>query len=252
MNREEYTKMFELEDQYWWFVGRRRLALDLLQAAPHPQPLSPGGERGVGSILDIGCGTGVVSRELQKRGRVLSLDMSDLALGYCRQRGLTECVRGDGTRLPLRGGQFDAIVGLDIFEHIEDDLAAFRECFRVLEPGGVLVLSVPAFASLWGPHDVALHHFRRYRKAEMKKKLESAGFRVERCSYSVFFLFPVVVLTRIIEKGRTGPARASLPPVPRWLNSALIWLQQVEATLIASWKLDLPWGSSVVVVARKI
>jgi SAM-dependent methyltransferase len=254
VNREEYTKMFELEDHYWWFVGRRQLALDLLRASEgdrlkdlESSPKTSDSR----ALLDIGCGTGVVSRELQRFGRVLSLDMSELALNYCCQRGLTDCVRGDGTKLPLRENHFDAIVGLDIFEHIEDDSGAFHECWRVLKPGGVLVLSVPAFTSLWGPHDVALHHFRRYRKPEMRNKLRDAGFEVERCSYSVFFLFPIVVLTRVLEKAKRGPAKASLPHVPKWLNTALIWLQNLEAGLIVAWKLDLPWGSSVVAVARK-
>ena len=87
--------------------------------------------------------------------------MSELALAYCAQRGLDHLVQGDGAKMPIASGSVDAIIGLDIFEHIEDDVAAFREAYRILRPGGALVLSVPAFKSLWGPHDVALMHFRR-------------------------------------------------------------------------------------------
>lgn len=231
--------MYELEDHYWWFVARRRLALALLT----PQK----GAR----VLDVGCGTGVVSREIQAFGEPISLDFSDLALRYCQRRGLTACVKADGARLPLQDSTVDAVIGLDIFEHIEDDRAAFAEAFRSLKPGGQLVLSVPAFAFLWGPHDVALHHFRRYRLAEVRAKLEALGFIVETCSYSVFLLFPVVVLTRILEKLRRGPARASLPTVPPWLNRLLIKLQDVESGWIVRSRLTLPWGSSVIAVARK-
>jgi SAM-dependent methyltransferase len=238
MNADEYTKMYELEDHYWWFVGRRRLALGLLDR------YGRGGE-----LLDVGCGTGVVSRELQARGRVTSLDFASLALEYAARRSLPRLVKGDAVELPFRDDSFDAIVGLDIFEHLENDDRAFAEAFRVLRPGGVLLLSVPAFRSLWGPHDVALHHFRRYRRGEMRRKLRAAGFGVRRCSYSVFFLFPVVVITRMGEKLRRGPARASLPAVPGWMNRALIRLQEIEARLLL--RFDLPWGSSVVAVARK-
>jgi SAM-dependent methyltransferase len=241
VNADEYTKMFQLEDRYWWFVGRRNLALTLLRSAV-PKISKP-------KVVDLGCGTGVVLRELSAWSDPIGVDMSPLALGYCRERGLGRLVQGDGARLPLRNESIDAMIGLDIFEHIQDDRAAFREAFRVLKPGGVLVLSVPAFQSLWGPHDVALMHFRRYRRPEMRQRLEEAGFRVRRLSYSVFFLFPVVVVWRLFEKRKKGPAKASLVSVPAWMNRALIALQNLETAMIQS--LDLPFGSSVVAVAEK-
>lgn len=241
MNPGEYTKMFELEDHYWWFVGRRRLALRLLKQ--HSRASKP-------DVLDLGCGTGVVLRELSTWANPTGLDMSDLALGFCRQRTLHRLVRGDGSQLPLQDGTMDAIIGLDIFEHIEDDVAAFSEAYRVLRPGGVLVLSVPAFRSLWGPHDVALMHHRRYRASEVRQRLTDAGFVVRRATYSVFFLFPIVVVWRLFEKRKKGPAKASLVTLPKWLNSTLITLQNLEASLLSS--VNLPWGSSVIAVAERV
>jgi len=234
--------MYRLEDAYWWFVGRRRLAIGLLRKS-----LS----RVVGRprILDLGCGTGVIATELGAWSEVVGLDFSDKALAYCQSRGLETLVQARGEFLPLKEGTVDGILALDIFEHIEDDGAAFRESYRVLRPGGILVLSVPAFKSLWGPHDVALMHFRRYRRSDVERRLQEVGFGIERASYSVFFLFPVVVLVRILEKMKRGEAKASLPPTPGWMNRALIKLQDIEASLIA--RFPLPWGSSVVAVARK-
>jgi SAM-dependent methyltransferase len=243
LNPSEYVKMHDLEDHYWWFVGRRELAFSLLRDS--------GAHRGEALVLDLGCGTGVVSQELRTMTRTVGIDFSLQALEFCRDRGLGCLVQGDAEALPFETGTFDAIVSLDVFEHLPNDEAAFRESCRVLKEGGVLILSVPAFRSLWGPHDVALHHFRRYRKREVRRKLESAGFTMVRNSYSVFLLFPLVVFSRLAEKLRRGPARASLPKVPSWLNRLLIGVQGFEARLLLTFG-SLPWGSSVVTVARKV
>ncbi len=205
MQLEEYDRMFALEDRYWWFVGRRRVALRLLREAlvsvgPKPR------------VLDLGCGTGVIATELAQWTDPIGLDMSEHALAFCRKRGVLSLVQADGEALPLRDESVRGVLALDIFEHIGDDRAAFAECCRVLEPGGVLMLSVPAFRYLWGPHDIALMHHRRYTKPQVRARLEEAGFRVERASYSVFFLFPIVLMIRLIEKLKPGQPKASLPP----------------------------------------
>lgn len=238
MNPEEYDRMFELEDHYWWFVGRRTLALRLLRKWNQ-------GKR----VLDLGCGTGAVLKEISTWGEPVGLDRSELALRYAKERFGSRLVLGDGTALPFASAEFDACVVLDVFEHIEDDIAAMGECARVLKPGGVLVLSVPAFKSLFGPHDVALHHFRRYRRSEVTERLRSVGLEPVKASYGVFFLFPLVVLSRWLDKFRRGPAEARLPKVPDWLNRFLIGLCRFESSVIEA--VSLPWGSSVVAVARK-
>ena len=238
MQVEEYGKLRDLEDSYWWFVARRELAIDLIR-----------GQLGPGPILDMGCGTGAVLTELQALAPAIGLDVSPVALKFCQERGLRNLVAGDAQALPFQGSTFSAVVALDVIEHVADDAAAVRQAACALRPGGVLVINVPAFQSLWGPHDVALHHHRRYRAHDVRRLVEGAGLRVVRLSYGVFLLFPVVLFVRLIEKTRGGKAEVRLPRVPAWLNRFLIGLQRFESKLM-SW-ISLPWGSSIVVVARK-
>jgi ubiquinone/menaquinone biosynthesis C-methylase UbiE len=238
VNPEEYDKMRRLEDHYWWFVARRTLCIELWRRhAPR------------GLVLDVGCGTGAVAQELSHEAEVVGLDYTHLALRHAQGRGLTRLIQADGARLPVRDASVAGVVALDIFEHIEDDTAAFAEAARVLQPGGVLVLSVPAYRWLWGPHDVALHHFRRHTRGTVRRQLVAAGLEPVLVSYSVFWLFPLVLAERLVGKFRRGPARASLPPVPGGLNRALVALMAAEGRALRT--VRWPWGSSVVAVARR-
>src|SRR4051812_16779897 len=105
MNPEEYTRMFDLEDHYWWFVGRRHVALKLLKRFLIPADPTPNAQRPTPSVLDLGCGTGVVSRELASWTKPYSLDMSEHALRFCQERHLPRLVQARGEWLPLREGQ---------------------------------------------------------------------------------------------------------------------------------------------------
>ncbi len=239
MQAEEYAQMHALETDYWWFVGRRRTALALLAAQWERRDLH---------ILDLGCGTGAVTQELTAFGAVVGADMSSLALDF--NKGRTEgqgvsLVQADGIALPFAANTFDAVVALDVFEHIDNHDLAFKETFRVLKPGGALVLSVPAFQWLWGPHDRALHHFRRYNRRELKHVLRDAGFSIKVLSFSVFLLFPIVVLIRVLDRFRRGPAKTTLPKVPNWANRFLTQVLALECTLIVRGP-GLPIGSSLV------
>ncbi|MGD9727773.1 MAG: class I SAM-dependent methyltransferase [Nitrospiraceae bacterium] len=227
--------MRAVEDRYWWYVSRRALARTLLTAF-----LAPGGP-----LLDLGCGTGAFLSEWGDRA--VGLDFSPEALECCHGRGLTHLVRADAMQIPFRTASFASVVALDSIEHVTDDLAAAREAARVLKPGGVLVINVPAFKWLWGPHDVALHHCRRYTAGQVRLLLEEAGLEVRYLSYSVFLLFPAVLLVRVLDKLRRGPAKVRLPEVGNVTNRALVRLMAMESRL--SLRIPLPLGSSIAAVA---
>lgn len=227
--------MRAVEDRYWWYVSRRSLARRLLGKFPGPE----------GRLLDLGCGTGAFLAEWP--GEATGLDCSEEAIECCRGRKLGCLVQADASRIPFRSGAFAAVVALDTIEHVEDDRRAIAEAARVLQPGGILVLNVPAFRWLWGPHDVALHHHRRYSAREVRRLLESESFEVRYLSYSVFLLFPAVLVVRGLDKLRSGPPRVRLPAVGDWPNRVLVRLMAWEARV--SMRVPLPIGSSIAAVA---
>lgn len=245
MNPQEYDRMRQLEDWYWWFVARREAALQFAaDFQPGRKPLR---------VLDAGCGTGALLDHLQTRPgvEVFGLDFSGQALAYTRQRGHLHLVQGDLTRLPFPDGTFDVVTALDVVEHIREDEGALREVNRVLRPGGVLLVSVPAFRFLWGPHDTALQHFRRYTAGELAALMRRSGFRVSKLTYLLAVLFPAFVAQRLLAKLRPNAAnpQAQLIRVGRSLNRFLIRLQGLE--LAVARRRSLPFGATVFCVAQK-
>jgi ubiquinone/menaquinone biosynthesis C-methylase UbiE len=245
MEPEEYPKMRRLEDAYWWFAGRRNLIRTLLaDRAPNAS-----------LFLDIGCGTGAMSHELQSLGSVVSLDFEREALQFVKSRGIREPVQASAETLPFRSDTFDAVTALDVIEHLDDDHAAASEIKRVLKPGGKAFVTVPAFSFLWSEHDIALHHRRRYLAHQIRALFETAGMTVEKTSYVMTFLFPAVAGVRFIQKAlgsghkSIDRAKTTLPDVPGPMNGALKALLQIESGLVR--RINFPFGVSLVCVARK-
>lgn len=243
MNAAEYERMFSLEERYWWFVSRHRLVQDILRCSVALDATS--------SILDIGCGTGAMSVLLAPGRRLISADFSPLALRFCRKRGLANLASADAMRLPFRAETFQAVVAMDVLEHLKDDQAALCEMFRILRPGGKLVATVPAGPHLWSEHDAALMHFRRYRKPELQSRLMAAGFRIERLSYTMSALYPVVALQRRLNARRPwgNPPKASLPLLPAPVNATLAAFTTWEGRLAR--RMPLPIGLTLFCVTVK-
>lgn len=247
MNTGEYERMYRLEDSYWWFVGRHRM-MEALLTERYGRPTA--GTAAL-QILDIGCGTGAMSARLAPWGQVVSADFSPLALQFSRRRGLGHLVGADAMHLPLASDRFDLIVAMDILEHLPDDGAALCECFRVLKPGGRMIATVPAYPHLWSEHDVALMHFRRYRRSEYRSRFTSAGFRIEKVSHTMLLLYPLAATLRRIKATRPphDPPQADMPPVSSSINHALTLLLDVENAFAR--RLNFPWGLTLLCIAQK-
>lgn len=241
MHPEEFRQMQALEENHWWFHGKRLLLRALLAQV---------GQREGRRMLDIGCGTGGVLKVLAGRGTIVGIDLDDLALAFCREKGLDDVARASALQLPFASGCFDVCVMMDVLEHVDEEGALLAEVRRVLRPGGAVIVSVPAFALLWSQHDVTFEHRRRYRRGQLEARLREAGLRVEWSSYTNFFVFPPTFVWRALRRwGGVAPdRRTDFFTLPRLLNQALIATYRCEAALLRH--IPLPFGVSVACVAR--
>ena len=238
-----YDEFYAVERHHWWAVGMRRifhtLLADSLAAMTAPR------------LLDVGCGTGITLEEFGKYGSIMGLDLAWPALVYTRRRGLSvPLVLGDLARLPFAAESLDIVLAFDVIEHLDDDLVALAEIRRVLRRSGVVLLNVPAFASLWSGKDTANQHRRRYRRNGLRLKLEQAGFSVERITYTNAALFPAIWCVRQLQRAMGRPWNSAAEYHPSaWFNRSLLQVLRIERRLLRF--VDLPFGTSVTCLARK-
>ena len=248
MDIDYYAQYFAFEHNDWWFVARRRIVFDLISSF-----LEDNGARH--RLLDAGCGTGITLQHLAKYGQAYGVDNEPVALDFCRMRKerLLTCAALEN--LPYPDGSYDVVTCLDVIEHIDDDKRAVSELCRVIRPGGLLALTVPAFQSLWSDHDVINHHKRRYRRRQVRQLL-GEDFTIELLSHYNTHLLPIAVAVRMLKKlemklfpAAVRQVKAENTYLPRSINSLfasifgseLLWLKRGS----------LPVGLSIICIARR-
>jgi SAM-dependent methyltransferase len=249
MEREQYDLMFAQEERHWWYVGMRRISAALLERYP---PLVEAQSARPFDILDAGCGSGGMTRFLGRYGRVTGIDLSPEALRLAQRRELPRLARSSVGALPFRDAAFDVVTSFDVLYHlnVDDDQIALADIHRVLRPGGIALIRLPAFDWIRGAHDEVVHTRHRYTRDELSGKLEDVGFRLEHSTYANFLLFPLAPAKRYLEH-RNGTQEATdlwRPPGP--INRLLADLLSLEA--LPARQLGLPWGLSVFAVARRV
>jgi SAM-dependent methyltransferase len=247
MQQHTYSIMYEVEGSHWWFVGRRRILESFVVriCGDLKRELGVGRPR----ILDVGCGTGANLEMLGRFGEAHGVDVSTDALSFCRARGLENVRHGAAEKLPYEDGSFDLVTGLDVVEHLDDDVAGLSEMRRVLRPGGRALLFVPAFMFLWGVQDDVSHHRRRYTIPNLRRAVAAAGLEVERATYANITFFAPILLGRALMKV-TGLRPASENNINvSALNGVLGRVLGAESALLG--RMNFPFGVSALCVARK-
>jgi len=246
MDAAEYANIAALEGEHWYYSGKRRFVREWIGR------VRPPGASDV--LLDCGAGTGLFAKEMEAQCRVLVLDDHEEALRLLRTRFRPEQILSlAGDQVPLPDGSLEYVTALDVLEHVPDDAAVVRGFHRLLKPGGLAVVTVPASMALWSDWDVALHHFRRYDRAQLRALFSADAWELVYVNYTNVLVYPAVWIVRKWRAWRRRPgaaaavARTEDRMPPRWLNALL---RAVFAGM-AGWRVPLPFGVSLVLVARR-
>lgn len=237
--------MYHVEDRHWWYRGMASITRALLDRRislpPNPK------------ILDAGCGTGAaMTTYLAEHGQVSGVDLYPQALEFCRKRNARRLARASVLDLPFASASFDLVTSFDVLYEraVPSDIIALREFFRILLPGGFVLLRLPAYDWLRGQHDTLVHTHRRYTKKSVKELLEQGGFSVLHLSYANALLFPLAVIKRLGE--RMFPAKEAQSDLALDVgifNDLLVRILACEAPFVAH--AGLPYGLSVFAIGRK-
>lgn len=221
------------------------------------RPFVAGAVRHAGSprLLDCGCGTGHNLRLLGEFGRATGFDLTWAGLSIARSRGESRIAQASVASLPFPAAAFDAVTSFDVLYCLDarSERQAVDEMWRVLKPGGGLVVNVAAMPVLHGNHSILSAEVRRYTRSGLQALLEQSGFAIERITYTNATLFPLMLAVRVTQR-LTGLAPAedalaeiSVPREP--INAVLSAALRVEAAALRA--VDLPFGSSLLCLARK-
>jgi 2-polyprenyl-3-methyl-5-hydroxy-6-metoxy-1,4-benzoquinol methylase len=236
----EYGRRYRhLYERHWWWRAREAVVLGELRR------LMPRG--GWRSALDVGCGDGLLFERLSVYAAHVE--------GVEPDATLVSPERAAGGRIHVRAfdttfssdRRYDLMLFLDVLEHMDDAEAVVAHAADLLEPRGVVLVTVPAFRHLWTTHDDINHHRTRYTRTELDSLL-SGALEVEKSRYFFRWVHPAKVVQRAVEgMRRARPMPPAVPPAP--LNGMMYAMSRVEEAVLG-WS-TIPVGSSLLAVARK-
>lgn len=247
MQHDYYKEYYELERSHWWFQAREQILSRYIATLIDTHKLP---HRKL-NIANIGCGPGRSSEYLSAFGSVSSIEYDADCCAFASERTGLNIQHGSITELPFEDGVFDLVCAFDVIEHVEDDALAVSELKRVAKPGAVILITVPAFMSLWSHHDVVNHHFRRYDLQGVKTLFNGADGQLLFASYFNFFLFPPIYVFRKIANWtkmgdkRNGSGSDFEAFKPGIINRILYAIMKFESRFVNS-GIRFPFGVSII------
>lgn len=245
MQTSEYENIYKNEASHFFYVGNHNIILALIKKY-FKIP------RSRAKILDAGCGTGLLVRKLERFGKTWGIDISTEAVRLSKKRGI-RVKRASVMNLPFKARTFDLITSVDVIYHkaIKDDRKVLREFFRVLKPGGLLTMRVPANRWLMRSCDKQVHTRERYDRKGLERKLKSCGFRVLKLSYVNLLLLLPAIVSMILEKMLSlhNTAHSSLTSLPTPVNNFIGRLLTLESHIL-KWA-NFPFGLGIIAVCKR-
>lgn len=242
MNPKAYLEMANTESKHWWFKGRREIMASMIQGLWLPENAS---------ILEVGCGTGGNLEMLSRFGEVSALEMDAEAREIAQEKTDKKYMIKTGCcpeNIPFEGERFDLICLFDVLEHIDKDVETLISLKKLLKKNGKIIITVPAYQWLFGPHDTFLHHKRRYSVKQLKEVVHFSELQVKRISYFNTLLFPLAVLVRFKDKLLGGQQTGTAIPFPI-VNSLFAHLFRSEKYVLKYGR--FPFGVSLLCILAR-
>jgi SAM-dependent methyltransferase len=244
MQKREYVALFEAEEKVWWFRAMYLFLGKVLQPCLGDQKF----------VLDVGCGTGGLIKELGVQGHnVIGLDYSLIGLKMAKQRPNSGLLQADGNKIPFRNN-FDLVICIDVLElGAIDPQSLVDGALRALKPGGYALFVAAAQQWLLSEHDRAVNSTRRYDLLQLRQLFLKPDVEILRSTYLFLFLFPLVALRKLLNPPQTTPIEESksdvtlFPGIVNGVFYAICWL---ETQLLSV--LNMPTGSSALILVQKL
>ena len=247
MQHDYYKEYYELERNHWWFVAREEILSNYIEQLIKQEKLPSTDLK----ILNVGCGPGRSSEYLSKFGKVTSIEYDKFCCEFASEKTGLEIINGSITELPFSDNSFDLVCAFDVIEHVEDDQLAVNELKRVTKNGSLILITVPAFMSLWSHHDVINHHFKRYKIKEINQLFDSTndGNKVFDTYFNSFLFLPIYFFRKVSNLLKLGQKRKGSGSdfeafKPGILNTILYKVMSFESRFINR-KKKFPFGVSI-------